>query len=127
MGYPLVNPEAGTDAMRVLDVEERLVWESEVSVAVLGRGKDFVLIRLDVNQSDATALARSRGFFYCGALGIRDGQPSAECSCPDAAFTMMHAALSFAQEMAMAGRLRPKDDSAAWCERLHALEDPRNG
>jgi hypothetical protein len=113
----------------LMDTQERLVSESEVSAAVLGRGgKDFVLIRLDGNRgSDATALAeaRSRGFFYCGALGITEGQPSAECSCPDAALTMMHAALSFAQEMGVAGRLRPKDDSARWLEELYRLPDTR--
>lgn len=115
--------------MRVLDAQEQLVWDSEVSVAVLGKGKgrDFVLVPLKDAELDATELVetRSRGFFFCGVLGIRDGQPSAECSDLDAAFVMMHAALAFAQEMAGAGRLRPKDDSAAWCERLHALEDPR--
>jgi hypothetical protein len=116
--------------MRAIDAVERLVCESEVSVAVLGRGRDFMLIRLDGDgELDPIELAeaRSRGFFYAGALGITDGQPTVEWSDPDAAFVMVRAALAFAQEMAVAGRLRPKDDSAAWCERLHALEIPRNG
>jgi hypothetical protein len=113
--------------MRILDAQEQLVCDSEVSVAVLGKGRNFVLVPLQDRELDATELVetQSRGFFFCGVLGIKDGQPSAECSDPDAAIVMMHAALAFAQEMA--GRLRPKDDSAAWCERLHALQDPRNG
>jgi len=113
--------------MKAIDAVERLVCESEVSVAVLGKGREFVLVSPKDSEPDAGELAeaRSRGFFFCGVLGIKDGQPSAECSCLDAAFVMMHAALAFSQEML--GRLRPKDDSAAWCERLHALEDPRNG
>lgn len=115
--------------MRVLDAQERLVWDSEVSAVVLGRGKDFVLVPLFDRELDATKLAeaQSRAYTYAGVLSIsKDGQPGTECeSRPGAALTMLHAALVFAQEMA--GRLRPKDDSAAWCERLHALEDPRNG
>ena len=89
-----------------------------------------MLIRLDGDgELDPIELAeaRSRGYTYAGVLSInRDGQPGAECeSTPDAAVTMMHAALAFAQRESV--RLRPPDDSAAWIERLHAIEDPRNG
>jgi hypothetical protein len=103
--------------MTVKDPQEQLVWESKVSAAVLGRGNEFVLIRLDGSDLAALAEARSRDFIYCGALGIIDGQPCAECSCPDAAFTMI------AQEMAVEGRLRPKDDSVQWLTRLWELPD----
>lgn len=113
--------------MKTMCADERLVSESEVSFAVLGKGRDFVLVALHTDTAeDATQMAeaRSRGFFYCGVLGMRDGQPSAECSASDAAFTMMHAALAFAQEMA--GQLRPKDDSVQWLTRLWELPDPRD-
>ena len=68
--------------MRAIDAVERLVSESEVSVAVLGAGRDFMLIRLDGDgELDPIELAeaRSRGYTYAGVLSInRDGQPGAE-------------------------------------------------
>jgi hypothetical protein len=114
--------------MKTRDTTEQLVWDSEVSYAVLGRDRDFVLVRLHVNgETEATQLAEAkrRNFFYAGVLGLRDGQPSAESSGPETAFTLTLAALAFSQEMAASGRLRPKDDFCVFAEALFRLPDNR--
>lgn len=113
--------------MKVFDAQEQLVWDSEVSVAVIGKGGEFVLIRLDENGEGDEALiveALKKDYAYCGVLGVKNGQAGAKCQPnPDAVYTMMHAGLAFAQEMA--GRLKPKDDSEQWLWRLWSLKDPR--
>ena len=113
--------------MKIRDAQEQLVWDSVVSVAVLGKGREFILIALPTDAADAVKMAEAkrREFFYCGVLGIRDGQPSAESSGPETAFTLTLAALAFAQEMAEAGRLRPKDDFVRFAEALWRLPDNR--
>jgi hypothetical protein len=114
--------------MRALDEQEQLVCDAEISCAVIGKGGDFVLIRLDENSEGDQALteeAAKKGYAFCGVLGVKDGQAGAKCQPePDAVYTMMCAALTFAQYVA--AQLKPKDDSAAWCERLHILQDPRD-
>lgn len=115
--------------MRALDAQEQLVWDSEVCAAVVGKAGEFLLIRLDENGEGDELLmeaAARKGWAYCGVLGVKDGQAGAKCQPgADAIYTMMHAALAFAQEMAVAGRLRPKDDSARWLEELYRLPDTR--
>jgi hypothetical protein len=110
-----------------MDAQEQLVWDSEISMAVVGKGGDFVLIDLGEVDDDVTKLALARGYAWCGVLGVKDGQPCANCEPnPDAALTMMHAALAFAQKVA--DRLRPpqKGDAVEWLESLYRLPDPRD-
>jgi hypothetical protein len=112
-----------------MDAHEQLAWDSEagVSVAVLGKGEDFVLISLDGQIDEAaTATALAKGFSYCGVLGIKNGQAAVKCE-PDsnAVYTMMHAALAFAAQVAERLREKPKGDAVEWLESLYRLPDTR--
>ena len=84
------------------DAQEQLVFDSEISVAVIGRAGDFVLIDLTDNIDDAVVeTARARRFGYCGVLALINGEPVAKCeSDADAVYTMMHAGLAFTRMMA---------------------------
>lgn len=110
-----------------MDAHELLVSESEYSVAVVGRAGEFYLFptREPIDEA-AKAAALRRCFGYCGVMGVKNGQASAQCEpTPDAVYTMMHAALAFAQQVA--DRLRPptKGDAVEWLESLYRLEDTR--
>jgi hypothetical protein len=52
--------------MKIRDAQEQLVWDSVVSVAVLGKGREFMLITLPTDPADAAKLAEAqrRGYFY---------------------------------------------------------------
>lgn len=110
-----------------MDAPERIAMTGEVSVAVLGKGADFVLIDITGPIDDAaTTAALAKGFSYCGVMGVKDGEAGVKCEPnADAAFTMMHAALAFASQIA--GRIteKPKGDSREWLERLYTLPDMR--
>ena len=110
-----------------MDIQEQLVFDSEISVAVLGKGRDFVLIRLDGKVDEAAMEeAKSKDYAYCGVLGVKDGQAGAKCEPnPDAAYTMMHAALAFAQQVNERLTSRAMGDSAEWLTRLFELPDTR--
>lgn len=120
--------------MRTVNEEDQLVCESEISVAVVGKGGEFVLIRLDENGDGDEALiteAAMKGYAYCGVFGAKNGEVGAKCQpYPDAAYTMLRAAHAFARIVVahafaqQAARLTPKDDSARWLTRLTALPDP---
>ena len=109
-----------------MDAHEQIVWDGEVAAAVLGKGEDFALLFLNGPLDDATTKnALDRGFSYCGVLGIIDGRCAVKCEPrPDAALTMMHAALAFAQQVAEL--LRPRGDSVEWLDALYCLLDTRN-
>jgi hypothetical protein len=110
-----------------MDAQEQLVMEGEISVAVLGKGAEFVLIELqgDIDEA-ATSQAREKGYAYCGVLGVKDGTAGAKCEPnPDAVYTMMHAGLAFAQLVADRLKQKPKGDGAEWLAALFALDDPR--
>jgi hypothetical protein len=111
-----------------MDAQEQLVMEGEISVAVLGKGAEFVLIELQGEiDEDATDAAREKGYTYCGVLGVKDGTAGAKCEPhPDCVFTMMHAALAFAQLVADRLKQKPKGDGVAWLQRLFELPDTRN-
>jgi len=111
-----------------MDAHEQLVFGGEISVAVLGRGADFVLIELQGEiDEDATDAAREKGYTYCGVLGVKDGQAGAKCEPhPDCIYTMMLAGLAFAQLVADKLRAKPKGDGVEWLTALFALEDPRH-
>jgi hypothetical protein len=109
-----------------MDAQEQMVMDSEISVGVLGKGADFVLIPIEDGPIDeaATEDALSKGYVYCGVMGVKNGQPGVKCEPnPDAVFTMMHAALAFAQQVAE--MLRPKGDELEFLERLYRLQDGR--
>jgi hypothetical protein len=110
-----------------MDAQEQLSRDSEISVAVLGKAKEFVLIRIDGPIDEAArATAVERGFAYCGVMGVKDGQAGVICEpFSDAAYTMMHAAIAFGAQVAERLREKPKGDSVEWLERLWQLPDPR--
>jgi hypothetical protein len=108
-----------------MDATEQLVFDSEICVGVLGNGRDFVLIRIgDVDPLDQPAIeaAIAKGYFYCGALGLKNGEAAAQCEPHlDCISTMMHAGLAFAH--LVADRLReqqPKGDGAEFLAQLFA-------
>src|SRR5258708_13337164 len=109
-----------------MDAMEQLVFDSEISVAVMGRGGEFVLVRLDGGIDEtATEEAARKGYAYCGCLGIKDGVPGAKCEPdPDCVYTMMHAGLAFAQLVADRLKQKPKGDGVECLTRLFALPDP---
>ena len=113
-----------------MDDTEKLVWGADIAVGVLGRGGNFVLVPLTGDgplDKALTAEAVANRYSYCGALTITDGVAAARCegANPDCIFTMMHAALAFAHQVA--DKLKPQnsDDGAAWLQRLFELPDPR--
>jgi len=54
-----------------MDAQEKLVFESDICVGVLGRGGEFVLVPLTGEIDGAvTADALAKGYCYCGCLGI---------------------------------------------------------
>jgi hypothetical protein len=111
-----------------MDARDQKLIAAELSVGVLGRGEDFLLVNLnDVPLPESVAAdARSRNLFYCGALLVTDGVVSAETvSDPDAAVPMLHAALALAKQVA--GKA---DDGGAgwvsWLQNLWELPDTRD-
>jgi hypothetical protein len=111
-----------------MDAQEKLVFESDICVGVLGRGGEFVLVPLTGEIDGAiTADALAKGYSYCGCLGVTaSGEPGVRCEpSPEAASVMVLAALAFAQQIA--DRLRPpqKGDGAEWLTRLFLLPDMR--
>lgn len=110
-----------------MDATERLVADSEMSAAVLGKGREFLLVDLSGETDAAMEAARARGFSYCGCLAVVNGQATARPE-PDAdsTLTMLYAALAFAH--LVGDRLmppQPKSDSVEWLTRLYALPDTR--
>jgi hypothetical protein len=110
-----------------MDTQERMVMESEVSAAVLGRAGEFILVDLSGETDAAMEAARARGFSYCGCLAVVNGQATARPEPDaDAMLTMLYAGLAFAH--LVADRLtppQPKSDSVEWLTRLYALPDTR--
>jgi len=106
-----------------MDAQERLVFNSDLAVAVLGRGGNYLLVPLADAVDEAAREAEAMGYRYCGVLALtRDGRAAAECvPDPDAALTMVRAALGFAMRFAK----RLQGDSVEWCERLYRLPDSR--
>jgi hypothetical protein len=110
--------------------QKQLILESEFSAIVLGRGEEFVIVRLQCDDDDATGHeAIAQGLRFCGVLAMRDGAPVAkvEPSNPGAIYTMMFAGLRFAHMVVERERprTRTKGDSVDFLSRLFALDDPR--
>ena len=114
-----------------MDATEQLAFESEICCAVLGNGRDFVLVHLSQPGGMDQAVideAIKNGFFYCGILGLKDGQAEVQCE-PDLGSirTMMYAGLAFSR--LVADRLhesQSKGDAAEWLDRLFQIPDNRN-
>jgi len=109
------------------DAADQLALSCEISHTCLGRGGEFLLIDNSA-PSDAyqLAVAREKGFAYCGVFGLNDGVPRVESEPDfDSLLTMLHAALAFCA--AVADRLRQPEhgDSVQWLRSLYALEDTR--
>jgi hypothetical protein len=115
-----------------VDAHEQLVIESEISFAVVGKGENFILVRLDSEGAplDEAAIenARERDFAYCGVLGVKDGNVGVQFAPdnPTALYTMMFAGLAFAHEVADRLRPQPKGDAVEWLKALFAMKDSRN-
>lgn len=112
-----------------MDATQKLVFDAEISVGVLGKGESFVLVPLTEPGPLPQAVldgAKRRDLAFVGVLGVVDGEAFARCE-PGvgAIYTMMHAALAFAQQVA--DRLRPRGNGVGWLdlERLWELPDPR--
>jgi len=110
-----------------MDATEQLVFDSDIAVGVLGKGGDFVLVPLDGAIEAAMEAAVLRGWNYCGCYAVtKTGQPGVRCEPdPDSIFTMMYAALAFAQLVAERLRPKPKGDGVEWIEALYRLPDTR--
>ncbi len=109
------------------DAMDRLALECEVSFTCLGKGNEFVLIDNSA-PSDAyqLAIAREKGFCYCGVLGLNDGVPRVESEADaESRFTMLQAGLTFCRIMADKLRHPEHGDSVQWLRQLHALPDAR--
>jgi hypothetical protein len=111
-----------------MDTHEKLVFESDACVAVLGRGtSEFVLVDLDEPYDEAAAKELvKRGYGYCGCMAVRNGQAAARCQ-PDGESmqVMLLASFAFAQMVADRLKAAPKGDAAEWLQRLHDLPDTR--
>lgn len=116
------------DAPFQLDPQQQLVWDSEISAVVLGKGEQYFLIPLHFNehaQAVTLSIARERGYAYCGVMGFKDGQCAVKCE-PGMELTMCAAAFGFAL-LHVAPKLSAAqtDDSLDWLTKLHALKDER--
>lgn len=91
----------------VLDAIEKLVWDAEISAAVLGgRHGEVVLVYLDgpTDNSELLALA-TRGTFFVGAVGLVNGRVEIEPEepgCAESLRVLARAAGDFAQSVAKA-------------------------
>ena len=107
-----------------LDSQERLVWNSDFAVGVLGSGEQFVLIPLkggDASTVDALKQdAFGKGYGYCGVLAVVDGEAQAKCE-PDlsAVYTMMYAGLAFAHLVTDRIRQNRADDFVRFAAGLY--------
>ena len=114
-----------------LDPMQQITWDSEISANVLGLPTQpdmFLLVPNPVDfASPSLAIAKQRGFAYCGCFGYKAGECKAaiDLSNPSAALTMTHAALEFGKYVHT--RLNPpaKDDSLEFLANLWKLEDDR--
>lgn len=113
-----------------MDAITKLVWDSEFSVACLGRVNgdkvEYMLVGLDGEgyplSEGRNMLARLRGYAFAGVFGVKDGV--ADCKSEPGMWPVMIAAVpSFLQ--ILNERLAPKGDGVDWLERLAQLPDTR--
>jgi hypothetical protein len=105
---------------------ELLNFDTELTVAVLGRGKEFFLVRMGDNDyaGEIKSIVAAYDYSYCGLIQIKDGEPKVAIEPdPESAFVMAHAGLHLSE--LIAGCLQRKQLSAQFCERLYSLPDTR--
>jgi hypothetical protein len=114
------------------DATRQLIIESKICAGVLGRGEDFILIRLNDGEPLDQALVEdvvARGYRYVGVLGLKDGRPLVQLAPenPEAVYTMSFAALAWVHSIAehLRPQPQPQGDGVAWLEALHQLPDTR--
>lgn len=104
---------------RPLDKFERVAWESEYAVAILGNQDqsrfEFVELKGDCAKVQADLAERGLGFFY-GVLGVTRGWPRCELAVPVDPGTI------HALSAAYLRRLEDMD----WMERAFRLPDTRS-
>jgi hypothetical protein len=111
--------------MRVMDAQQQLAWDSEISAAVVGKDEEVLLIPLDEDICAAVETAKARGFYFFGIMGYAYGrvdsksQPNLEAMCG-----MAFAAGAFAELVVK--RLRRCGPCVDELERLYALPDTRD-
>ena len=116
-----------------MDAITKLVWDSEFSVACLGRVQSdntvaYMLAPLDCKghplSEEQTDLARLRGYSFAGVFGYRDGV--ADCL-PEPGEQSWRVMVKATPEFLtlLAARLAPKGDAVSWLERLAQLPDDR--
>ena len=107
-----------------MDATEKLVFESEISAAVLGKGDEFVLVNLAHYDQAVPDAARARGYHFCGVVGLMNGRLSLEIASPDPeSVRLMAFALREFTDMCAANS-KP-DAFADWMTKLHELPDTR--
>ena len=102
-----------------MDSQQQLVWDAEISAAVLGKGEEVLLVPLSepgpVPQS-VIEDAQRRGLEFCGVMGYTNGQSAARCEPTEqAVITMARAVFSFAQYVAD----KLKAQRAEWLKRAY--------
>lgn len=112
-----------------MDAQQQLVWDAEISCAVLGNAAgEFVLLSLDdkgltLNKAEIER-AHQKSFQYCGVMAYADGQCGARSeSDPVSLSVMMQASFEFAR--LVVAKLKPLSDGADWLQKLWNLPDER--
>jgi hypothetical protein len=113
-----------------MDAMERVTWNADEVVGVLGRGEEYVLVPLNDEAPIPDAVmddAHRRGFKFCGVLCVIEGRAAAKCE-PDleAVGTMVLAAIGFAHQVADKLKHQQRGDGVNWLRRLWTLPDTRN-
>ena len=113
-----------------MDPQQQLVFDSEISAAVLGKGSEFVLIPLPKQTPlDKAQVTRcnARGFLLAGFLGLKEGhvRVERESAHPEAAEPLLHGAIAFCLQNADKLQSDSSADSIRWLEQLYSLPDLR--
>ncbi|SRR5258708_146353 len=112
-----------------LDRFERVVFDSQYSVCILGNGKDFELIDPCPLSEERTRELSARHMAFLGVIGLQDGVPRVALACPLDDLTISALSAVFvhriesgivALEKAVMGA------SLAWLHRLYELPDNRS-
>jgi len=109
------------------DPQHRLIFESDVSFAVLGNESGvyrLVDLRLPLEE-EQTQAALIEGFRYAGVVGIKDGVPGVRMEHDWASrYAVIGAAMEISGRL-RAQRARQAGDFVKFAEGLMHLEDPR--
>jgi hypothetical protein len=116
--------------------EDQFLAEADLAVAVLGAFENFIFIDVSSPYGDratfdaAVAEGKARGFFICGYLRAKDGEPGVMCTDPRGVITMSLAAMAWVQVPPVADYFRQAarvktGDWDEWAERLYAAPDTR--